>query len=266
VTGLTFVDSVPTTGVNTPTATASPGSCGTASSGTLQCNIGTLNTTASGVVGATVTVSITPTAAFPNGLGNSAFLSAPGLVQGPSASATAVVNDYNIAVSPASQTVTAGGFVPYTITVTPTGGFPGSVSLAVGSGLPTGATSTFTTSSIPNLNNGPVSTVLNVNTTARVTTTVDLWKKGGPWYALWLPVCGLAFLGVGIGGKMSRRRRWLTGILLGGFFALVLLQPSCGTSAPSTVTTGTPAGTYTLTINANSGPATRTTTVQLVVQ
>jgi hypothetical protein len=266
-TGVTFIDNVPTSGVSSTTATASPGSCGTASSGTLQCNIGALNTTASGAAGATVTVTIVPSEPFPSGLGNSAFLTAPGLTQGPSASATAIVNDFNISVTPASQTVAAGGFVSYTVTVTPTGGFPNSVSLAVGSGLPTGASSTFTTSSIPNLNNGPISTVLNVNTTARVTTTVNLWKKGGPWYAIWLPVCGLAFLGVSIGGgKMSRKRRWAMGLLLGGFFALILLQPGCGTSSPTTTTTGTPAGTYTLTINATSGSATRTTTVQLVVQ
>jgi Beta-propeller repeat len=267
VTGLTFVDSIQGAGIGTTaTATAQPGSCGTANSGTLQCNIGTLNTTPAGTSGASVTVSVTPTSAFPNGLGNSALLSAPGLAQGPSASATAIVNDFNISVGPASQTVAAGGFVPYTVTVTPTGGFPGSVSLAVGSGLPTGASSTFTTSSIPNLNNGPVSTVLNVNTTARVTTTVDLRRKSGPWYAIWLPVCGLAFLGVGVGGTMSRKRRWLMGLLLCGFFVLILLQPSCGSSPATTTTTGTPAGTYTLTINATSGSVTRTTTVQLVVQ
>ena len=80
-----------------------------------------------------------------------------------------------------------------------------------------------------------------------------------------LPVSGLALLGVGLGGKTSRRRRVLMGLLL-GVFALILFLPGCGSSATMTTTTGTPAGTYAVTINAVSGSATRTTVVTLVVQ
>jgi hypothetical protein len=46
---------------------------------------------------------------------------------------------------------------------------------------------------------------LNVNTTQRVTTTVKLFRPGGPLYAGWLPLSGLALLGVGVGGKLSRK-------------------------------------------------------------
>ena len=77
---------------------------------------------------------------------------------------------------------------------------------------------------------------------------------------------GLALLGAGFGGTVSRKRRWFLGLLLGSFLTLILLQAGCGTTATTTTTTGTPAGTYTVTVSAASGAATRTTTVQLVVQ
>src|SRR5207247_7570223 len=51
--------------------------------------------------------------------------------------------DFSLAASPASQTVSAGGSTSYTVTISPTGGFTGQVSLSV-SGLPSGASGTFT--------------------------------------------------------------------------------------------------------------------------
>jgi Beta-propeller repeat len=278
VTGVTFTDTLSTTGAAGTSAaftsaTASPGSCGAAiTGGTLQCNIGSLNTTASGATGATVTVVLTPTAPVtPSlttlpGLGNSGNVSVSGSNFQKTATATATVSDFTLGVAPANATVVAGAPASYTVQVSPHPAIPASVSLAVGSGLPTGATAAFSTTPIANLSNGPVSSVLTVNTTARVTTTVDRWRRGGPFYAMWLPVSGLALLGVGIGRKSSRRRRALAGFMLAGFFSLLVLQAGCGTKSATTTTTGTPAGTYTLTINATSGSATRTTTVQLVVQ
>ena len=273
VTGVTFTDNLPATGATFTSATASPGSCGAAVTGaTLQCNIGSLNTTASGASGATVTIVLTPSApATPSGsplpaLGNSGTVSVAGSSFQATASATATVSDFSLGIAPATATVIAGAPASYTVTVTPIPAIPAAVALSVGSGLPTGATAVFSTTPIPNLSNGPVSSVLTVNTTARVTTTVERWRRGGPLYALWLPVSGLALLGFGAGTKSSRRRRWLAGLLLGGFFTLLLLQAGCGTTAATTMTSGTPAGSYTLTINAASGSATRTTTVQLVVQ
>jgi hypothetical protein len=122
---------------------------------------------------------------------------------------------------------------------------------------------------IPNLNTGPQSSQFVINTTARVTTTTDLRRGGGPGvplYATWLPVSGLALFGVGLGGQRSRRRRLLVALLLGGLFALVLFLPGCSSSKTTTTTTGTPAGTYTVTVDAVSGSATRSTVVTLVVQ
>src|SRR5439155_25571159 len=52
--------------------------------------------------------------------------------------ATATVGDYNLSVTPASQTVVAGNSTSYTVTITPSGGFGDQVNLTI-SGLPSGA-------------------------------------------------------------------------------------------------------------------------------
>jgi hypothetical protein len=55
--------------------------------------------------------------------------------------------------------------------------------------------------------------------------------------------------------------------LLIGFFASILFQAGCGGSSTTpAATTGTPAGTYSVTVTGTSGSASRTTTLQLVVQ
>jgi hypothetical protein len=255
-------------------ASASPGTCGSATGGIVLCNIGTLNAGTS----ATVTIILTPTApTTPNNmvvtLTNSATANVLGSTFSASASASTLVNDFSMGVAPATTTEVAGVPASYSVTVTPTQNsataFPDTVALSVSSGLPTGATATFPNgASIPNLNNGAQSRQLVINTTPRITTG-SLWQGSGLGYATWLPVSGLVLLGVGIGGmgkKMSRQRRGLLGVILGGFFALILLQVGCGSSKSKPITTGTPAGTYSITVTATSGSATRTQPIQLVVQ
>jgi outer membrane protein assembly factor BamB len=59
-----------------------------------------------------------------------------------SGSFTVTVPDFALAATPSSQSVVAGKAVAYTVTVTPSGGFAGSVSLSA-SGLPAGVTASF---------------------------------------------------------------------------------------------------------------------------
>jgi uncharacterized repeat protein (TIGR01451 family) len=267
--GVTFTDTLPSSGVASfVIATATPGNCGAATSGTVICNIGTLNS--AGV--ATVTVGLTPTVGGP--LGNTGVVSVQGSSYqvSPNPPPSVTVTDFSLGQpSPSSVTVPAGVPATYLVTLSPVptnGNYPDSISLSCSSGLPTGATCTVTTNPILDLNNGPASTELVINTTARVTTTTHWWQHGGPIYAGWLPVTGLALLGVGLGGKRSRKRRIAGGVLLICFFALILFQAGCGSSSSTTTTSGTPAGTYTITVSASSGtlPAVRTSTVTLVVQ
>ncbi|HLQ50951.1 MAG TPA: hypothetical protein VK129_05590, partial [Terriglobales bacterium] len=74
--------------------------------------------------------------------------------------------DFAIGANPSSQTVTMGGSTSYTVTVTPSGGFTGSVNLSV-SGLPGGATGSFSTNPI---SGGSGTSTLNVATSSTTPT------------------------------------------------------------------------------------------------
>ena len=75
----------------------------------------------------------------------------------------ACVPDFSVTVTPAVQATGKGSSTTYTVTVTPSGGFTGAVSLSV-AGLPIGATSTFNPSSVT----GPGASVLTI-TAAQLT-------------------------------------------------------------------------------------------------
>jgi hypothetical protein len=266
-TGITFTDVISSAGATFVSANSSPGqsSCpAPTNSPTVTCTVGTLN----GGASAKVNVVLTPTQAGSLSDGGRVTVFGTNVVVTPNPPpAVAIVNDFSVAVSPATQTVAAGIPASYTVTATPTGNIPETVTLSA-SGAPTnGPTTTFPNgASFTNLSSGAQSRQLVVNTVARVTTPASLFPGGMPFYAALFPVAGLAVLGFGIGGKKSRRRRALLTVLLGGFFSLVVFQTSCSSSSSTSTTTGTPAGTYNLTVTATSGTATRTQQIVLVVQ
>ena len=72
-------------------------------------------------------------------------------------------------LAPASQSITRGQVANYTITVTPTGGFAGSVTLAA-SGLPSGSSATFTPGSLAFSSAASQSSTLAVTTTSSTPT------------------------------------------------------------------------------------------------
>jgi uncharacterized repeat protein (TIGR01451 family) len=257
---IVYVNALPASGASFVSASASGGSCGSPSGtpATVTCSLGTLNTNAT----STVTVVLTPTAG--TSLGNSANVVSPGTA---TASTNVAVSDFSLAVTPPIQTVVAGSAVTYTAQVTPNGNFPNSVSLTCSS-LPTGTSCSVTNGAITDLKNGsPQTRAIVVNTTARVTTTTGL-QTPRAYYAMWLPVSGLAFLSLGVGGiTLSRRRRVVLGMLIGAFVTFMLILPGCGSSSKTTTTTtGTPAGTVSFNITATSGSATRSQALTLNVQ
>ncbi len=280
--GVTFVDTLPTGNATFTSASASTGASCTGATGTpptITCAIGSLGVGAT----ATVTVIVTPTTAV--ALGNSAQVTVNGSSTPISASTSVQVTDFSVSAAPSTATVTAGAPATYTATVTPIPTFNANVSLSCSSGLPSGATCQFSTNPVMPTTS-PVQTALVINTTARPVPTTTLQRESippkstpwkGPLYGTWLPVSGLALLSLGIsrrssisksGQRGSRKERLLGGILFGAVLALALWLPGCGTTAKTTSppSGGTPAGTYTVTVSATSGTASRTTTVTLVVQ
>jgi hypothetical protein len=266
VPGATVVVNMPDPNLASPVSISGTG-CPATPTQTTTCTLGPINTTGTSSTSPQITVVVAAKShepPSPTSFNVSAIMIAP---QSISKSASATANDYLLALTPNSATVKAGSAATYNAQVSPTGTpFPGSVSISC-SGLPTGASCSVANGSITNLNTGPQSRAVVVNTTVRTTTTTEL-RKHGLVYAVWFPVSGLAFLGLGVGGTMSRKRRAALGLLIGTFFVLVFLQVGCGSkSSGTTTTTGTPAGTYTFTVTASSGTgASHSQVAQLTVQ
>jgi hypothetical protein len=259
--GLTFTLNYPAASVSTVTGSAGSGAC-SGTGGTLVCSVGAVSGS-----GGTISVSVIVVPSTAGSLGTTATVTAPGCPTQfcASAQATASVSDFSVAANPPVATpMPAGQPVPYQITVTPTGGFPESVTLACSSTLPSGATCSFTNNPITTLS-GPQSRSLVINTTAR-TTTVSQSFRPGIFYAAILPISGLTIIGAFFAGPDSRKRRLLVVLFLFGVFGTVLVQAGCGSSGSTTTVTGTPAGTYNVTVTATSGTASRSTVVTLNVQ
>jgi Domain of unknown function DUF11/Beta-propeller repeat len=248
------------TGVVFDSASVGSGTCSTPTGTTVVCQIPTLQAGATSIV----TFVVTPTIAG-TFQAMATVSSANNTNTNNTVTASFTASGYTVAISPSSQTVPAGETAQYSVVVAPTQGvFGANVSLTC-SALPTGATCNFTTSTL-NLSNGAgsASSILNLLTTAQPVSTASApWH--GPLYALWLTVPGMAFLGLGAGGR-KRRRTWLLGLLaLAAFFTLTLMQPACSRGVTQPTVSGTPSGTYSLTVTATSGSFTRTANFSLVV-
>jgi uncharacterized repeat protein (TIGR01451 family) len=167
------------------------------------------------------------------------------------------------------QTVTAGTPATYTMLVNPlTSAGPATMSC---SGLPAASTCIFTPATVP-AGVGGVGVNLTINTTARTAAVTDL--RTGP--GNYRPLFPLLFLITAILTAISMRHRLANGrrlkpaLALGGLFLLAALS-GCGgggSQAPPIVQNpqGTPAGTYSVTVNAVSPNANASTPVTLIVK
>jgi hypothetical protein len=169
---------------------------------------------------------------------------------------------FTLAPSVPTVSVTAGQSGSANITVTPVNGFNQALTYSC-SGLPTLSSCNFT----PN-NTAQTTVGLSVATTAPTTARLVRPFGGlGIFYAALLPGLGILL------SSSSRRRRGILGLILTlGFLTLCL---GCGgggagsTGGGGTTKPGTPAGSYTVTVNATTGGTsamTGSTSLTLVVQ
>ena len=86
--------------------------------------------------------------------------------------------DFSLTIAPSSQSVTAGNSASYIVYVSPQGGFSGTVTLTC-SGLPSGASCSPASVSVPSGSSGQVSAPLNVNTTAGGSATFTITATDG---------------------------------------------------------------------------------------
>ena len=201
--------------------------------------------------------------------GQSAYESSTSRIEHLQANVSTVAG-FTVAATPTSLSTAVGGFVSSVVTVTPVNGFNAYVSLSC-SGLPINAICTFTPVNVPaactTIAGGaetctPGTSVMQIQTqTPSPIAAVGTRDGGGiPRYAFVFPaVFGLAGLG------LSKRRAWRNLLL-----AMLVFSGAMGMTACSERynylnhgppgNPGTPVGSYTITIQAQSSTGAQTTT------
>jgi uncharacterized repeat protein (TIGR01451 family) len=220
----------------------------------VECSIATLQSGST----VNVTVVLTPTSSgaggqfsFSGGAVSVSWGNPLNIVSAPTV--TALASDFQVTVGPSNQVVSAGQTALYTVALTPQPLYGGNISLTCSANVPSQASCNFTTNPVTLPSASPVTSTLNLTTTARPVTTAAA-PLHGPIYAIWLGLPGIALLGIGA-GKRNRRGKILA-LLLCMLLALLLLQPGCSSKRTTTAVGGTPAGIYTITLTATSGTAT----------
>jgi subtilisin family serine protease len=200
--------------------------------------------------------------------------------------------DFSVSATPASQTVVQGASTTYTATVTPSGGFTGTVTFSA-SGLPSGASASFNPTSVTTSGSSTMTVTTSTTTTAGIYLITITGTSGALTHSAIVtlvvnaPATAVFTLSASPASHTIRRGSTTTYTVTitrsGGFADSVNLSvsglpagaagsfapnPATGTSSTLTVTTArsTAVGTYPLTITGTGGGLTRTTSVILVVR
>jgi hypothetical protein len=202
-----------------------------------------------------ITVTFTPTATGPRSAAITITDSAGNSPQSVSLTGTGIATPF--AVTPtisSSATVNAGHAAQYPLTLTPVAVQPQTISLTC-SGAPPASTCTISPSSVGLSGTTLGSATVTVQTTgAAASAHAPSFRQG--WFATML---GFVCAGVVCCG---RRRSVGLGVLLAG----LLLLGACGRNTSSSGNHGTPTGTYTILVTAQSSTYTQKINLTLTVQ
>jgi hypothetical protein len=177
--------------------------------------------------------------------------------------------DFSVAVSPATISV-ASGQTTATITVTVSSvnaAYNNAVTLSC-AGKPSKAACNFSTLSVTP-GSSPVTSNLTISTngsTGNALLTPPMGRRS-VFYAMLLPICGLAFLGAGFG---YRNKKYLGIIALTLTLALLIVLPACGGGSSgggggAGGGNNTASGTYSLTVSGAAGGVTHSAPLTLTV-
>jgi uncharacterized membrane protein len=203
--------------------------------------------------------------------------------------------DFSLSATPASQTVAQGNGTSYTLTLTPSGGFAGNVSLSLGA-LPAGVNAAFNTNPITGGSGTSTLTVTTTSNTApgnynltitgtsgslthsaavtlvvNAASTPDFSLSATPASQTVAPGNGTSYtLTLTPSNGFASNVSLSLGALPAGVNATFNTNPIPNGSGTSTLTvtttSSTTPGTYTLTITGTSGSLTHSTSVTLIVR
>lgn len=192
---------------------------------------------------------------------------------GTSNALTFTITDFSVTGQAAQVPVTAGQSGTFTISTGTVGGaFPGAVTLAA-TGLPTGASASFNPAAV----SAGTSTTMTVTTTARGSAqiTAPPFSPNVPMPLVWVItlamlfaiVTTLATTSIAKFGRHTARRLIPISVLALLLISVGYISGCSGGGFPKVGSpTGTPSGTYTITVTGTSGVVQHSTTVTLVVQ
>jgi len=182
------------------------------------------------------------------------------------------IQDFSIALSSggaSSVTVASGTDASYSLVVAPLDGstLPGTVSLAA-SGLPTGATATFSPTSAPS-GSGSTNVTLTVATPSQSALIQPANRHSRePWNGRSLPLA-LGLIVLPFSRRLRRASSRFKGaacVLAIGFVALLTSVTGCGGGSSSSTPISPSSQNYTLTITATAGALSHSAIVTLTVQ
>ena len=176
-----------------------------------------------------------------------------------------VVNDFSVTASAFNPgTISPGASSTSAVNVAAVGGFSTSVALAC-SVQPTSALAPTCSISSNSVTPGTAAT-LTVRTTAPGMAGLPIHRRSGPFYGFWLALAGLAVAWVDLGLDRRERLKLATLLLPGALLLGLAFTAGCGgSSTTSTGGSGTPSGTYKVTVTGTSGFLQHSTTTTLTV-
>ena len=167
-----------------------------------------------------------------------------------------------LAASAPGPAIPPGGSATYTVSVSQQNGFSGSVNLTCSAPTSAGISCSLSPGSV-----NPGGTAMLTVTTMSVSSGLMWPGAGSGWmYALGMPFGTILLGGIGLSPRQTRQKN-LSGLVLCCIMgAILMLQAGCAGGGGSHKTSGTGAGTYTITISGTSGSLHRSTTATLIVQ
>ena len=178
--------------------------------------------------------------------------------------------DFELDASPSKATLKSGNSTEFTVAVSAENGFDGAVSLSC-SVSPTPAFApmcALSPNSVTLAKGGSAIAKLAISTigTAAGQQAASFGQRSRLFYERWLPISGLAALGIGIAtGGSWKKKKIMFGILFVSFLASLATQTACGGGEGSDGSSVTPPGQYIIRVSALSGSVAHATEVTLTV-